>query len=210
MSEAFTQMYRGEFGYVWKVLARLGAQENHREDLAHDVFATAFRHLGDYDPARPVRPWLFGIAFRVMLDFKRKGQNRNEAAVEAPELADESASAEDALAASQGIPLPRQIKLLVPAATVPAKWTEYLGAWGGDKRWNRGGRQVILVIESIDEAGTALGVYAHGLPLAGTPANQAPARFGAFTGTISDKGLTFPWAKATLTFILMAWMRRAS
>jgi class 3 adenylate cyclase len=109
-----------------------------------------------------------------------------------------------ALAASQGIPLPRQIKLLVPAATVPAKWTEYLGAWGGDKRWNRGGRQAILVVESIDEAGTALGVYAHGLPLAGTLANQAQGRFGAFTGTISDKGLTFPWGQANLTFILMA------
>ena len=26
-----------------------------------DVFVVVHRHLGDYDPARPLRPWLFGI-----------------------------------------------------------------------------------------------------------------------------------------------------
>lgn len=108
-----------------------------------------------------------------------------------------------ALAASQGIPLPSQIKVLMPAASVPAHWAAYLGAWGGDKRWNRGGRQAVLIVETIDEAGTVLGVYAHGLPLVANAANQNPARFIIFAGTISDKGLQFTWGPSRYTFTLM-------
>ena len=41
-----------------------------------------------------------------------------------------------ALAAKQEIPLPRNLTVAAPAATVPARLTGYLGAWGGDRRWN--------------------------------------------------------------------------
>ena len=108
-----------------------------------------------------------------------------------------------ALAASQGIPLPPVLKILAPAPTVPAKLVDYLGAWGGDKRWNRGGRQAMLVIESVDSSGTALGVYAQGPPANPTGVNQAPARHAAFVGSITDKGLIFTWGPAKYTFNVM-------
>jgi class 3 adenylate cyclase len=106
------------------------------------------------------------------------------------------------LAMSQAIPLPPNLKVLLPAATVPARMSSYLGAWGGDRRWNNIGRPAILIVESIDETGTALGVYAHGLPLAPN-GNQNPARFVPFAGTISEKGLRFTWGPSTYTFMLM-------
>jgi hypothetical protein len=108
-----------------------------------------------------------------------------------------------ALAASQGIPLPPVLKILAPAPTVPAKVVEYLGAWGGDRRWNRGGRQAMLVVESVDSSGTALGVYAQGPPANPVGSNPPPARHAAFVGSITDKGLAFTWGPAKYTFNVM-------
>jgi RNA polymerase sigma-70 factor (ECF subfamily) len=70
----FPSMYRRELGYVWKVLARLGVPSTDREDVAHDVFVAAFRQWQAYDQTRPIRPWLFGFAYRIVLDRKRKSK----------------------------------------------------------------------------------------------------------------------------------------
>jgi RNA polymerase sigma-70 factor (ECF subfamily) len=42
------------------------------EDLAQEVFVTAFRRLRSYDPARPFGPWLFAVARRVAIDVSRR------------------------------------------------------------------------------------------------------------------------------------------
>jgi RNA polymerase sigma-70 factor, ECF subfamily len=83
----FATLYRSEFPYVWKTLRRLGAPAADLEDLAHDVFVVVHRHLGDYDPSRPPRPWLFGIALRVVSDFRRLGRNAREIPGHAVEVA---------------------------------------------------------------------------------------------------------------------------
>jgi RNA polymerase sigma-70 factor, ECF subfamily len=82
---AFATLYRSEFPYVWKTLRRLGAPTADLEDLVHDVFVVVHRHLADYDPARPPRPWLFGITLRVVSDFRRLGRNLREIPGPAPE-----------------------------------------------------------------------------------------------------------------------------
>ncbi len=105
------------------------------------------------------------------------------------------------LAERESIPLPPVLKVQPPGASVPANLSGYLGAWGGDKRWNNMGRPAILIVESIDQIGTARGVYAHGLPLAPN-ANQNPPRFTRFAGNITDKGLRFTWGPSTYTFML--------
>jgi RNA polymerase sigma-70 factor (ECF subfamily) len=71
-------MYRLEFPYVWKTLRRLGVPPQDLEDLVHDLFVVVHRHLVDYDPTRPLRPWLFGIAVRVVADFRRSPRNMRE------------------------------------------------------------------------------------------------------------------------------------
>jgi class 3 adenylate cyclase len=107
-----------------------------------------------------------------------------------------------ALAASQNVPLPRAFRVLAPAATVPSNIAEYLGAWGGDKRWARGGRQAILLVESVDSAGGALGFYAQSAPSNPNIVNQS-ARFSSFVGSITEKGLVFEWGPAKFTFKVM-------
>lgn len=77
-NEAFEALFRRELGYVLATLRRLGVRPGDVEDLAHDVFVVAFRRLGDLDPARPPRPWLFGIALRVAADYRRLARHRYE------------------------------------------------------------------------------------------------------------------------------------
>jgi len=84
----FPTLYRSEFPYVWKTLRRLGAPPQDLEDLAHDLFVVVHRHLSDYDPDRPVRPWLFGIAVRVVADFRRSPRGGREVLGETAEPVD--------------------------------------------------------------------------------------------------------------------------
>jgi RNA polymerase sigma-70 factor (ECF subfamily) len=82
----FPAVYGAEFGYVWNTLRRLGVQERDLEDLCHDVFVVVFRNLEVYDARRPIRPWLFGIAFRVASDYRRSARFRREIPGNACEL----------------------------------------------------------------------------------------------------------------------------
>src|SRR5262245_37757053 len=85
----FSAIYRSEFGFVVKSLRRLGIPTGDLEDLTHDVFITAYRRRDAYDPQRPIKPWLFGIAFRMASDWKRLVRHSRELpldrAVEAPD-----------------------------------------------------------------------------------------------------------------------------
>jgi len=59
-------------------LRRLGVPERDVEDVAHDMFVIVHQRLADFDATRPVRPWLFGIAFRVASDRRRKASVQRE------------------------------------------------------------------------------------------------------------------------------------
>jgi RNA polymerase sigma-70 factor (ECF subfamily) len=88
----FHEIFAAELPYVWHTLRRLRVQESEIEDVAHDVFVTVYRVLDRYDPARPLKPWLFGIAVRVAArhrDLARHtrellGEDRREPIDEAP------------------------------------------------------------------------------------------------------------------------------
>jgi RNA polymerase sigma-70 factor (ECF subfamily) len=84
---AFPAVYGAELGYVWNTLRRLGVQDRDIEDLSHDVFVIVFRNLAAYDTRRPIRPWLFGIAFRVASDYRRSARHRREIPGTAREVA---------------------------------------------------------------------------------------------------------------------------
>jgi RNA polymerase sigma-70 factor (ECF subfamily) len=66
------------FAYVWSALHRLGVRDGDLEDVAHEVFLKVHPKLGEYDAARPIRPWLFGFAFRVARDHMRLAHHRRE------------------------------------------------------------------------------------------------------------------------------------
>jgi RNA polymerase sigma-70 factor, ECF subfamily len=94
-------IYEAELAYVWESLRRLGVRDADLEDLAHDLFIALQRRLPDYDPARPLRPWLFGFAYRVASDYRRSSRVRLEVAAVPPEVADGRPGAEERLAARE-------------------------------------------------------------------------------------------------------------
>jgi RNA polymerase sigma-70 factor (ECF subfamily) len=66
--------FQSEFDYLCRTLRRLGARPEDLEDDAHDIFLVLSRKWSDYDPSRPLRPYLVGIAFRVVASRMRREQ----------------------------------------------------------------------------------------------------------------------------------------
>lgn len=87
----FDAIYDTELHYVLRSLRRLGIPMRDLEDVAHDVFLVVHKQLAEYDTERPLRPWLFGIAFRVASTYRRKHSNAKERLSDT----DEGASAGD-------------------------------------------------------------------------------------------------------------------
>lgn len=67
------RVYQRELDYLFGSLRRLGVPHRDLEDVVHEVFLVMHRRWEDYDRMRPLRPWLFGIAFRVASSQRRKG-----------------------------------------------------------------------------------------------------------------------------------------
>jgi RNA polymerase sigma-70 factor, ECF subfamily len=75
----FRAVFQREFDYVWASLRRLGVHDRDAEDVAQELFVHVYRRLDDYDPTRPLRPWLFAFAFRCASDWRRLARHRVEA-----------------------------------------------------------------------------------------------------------------------------------
>jgi RNA polymerase sigma-70 factor (ECF subfamily) len=70
--ERFDEIYEHELDYVCRCLGRFGIAPADIEDGAHEVFLVLYRRWNDVDPARPIRPWLFGVARRVAAGAREK------------------------------------------------------------------------------------------------------------------------------------------
>jgi RNA polymerase sigma-70 factor (ECF subfamily) len=61
----FRVVFEEHHPHVRQILRKFGVRAADLEDLMHEVFIIFYRRYGEYDPARPLRPWLAGIALRV-------------------------------------------------------------------------------------------------------------------------------------------------
>ena len=93
----FRAIFDAESSYVWNTLKRLGVQERDVEDLTHEVFITVHRRLADYDPSRPLRPWLFGISLRVAMRYRELARHRREVMSTDLEAVDQAPRADELL-----------------------------------------------------------------------------------------------------------------
>jgi RNA polymerase sigma-70 factor (ECF subfamily) len=67
--------FEREYEYIVRTLRRFGASASDAEDLAQEVFLVMWRRWRDYDPERPLRPWLAGISFRLVYNHRtRRGR----------------------------------------------------------------------------------------------------------------------------------------
>jgi RNA polymerase sigma-70 factor (ECF subfamily) len=105
---AFTAVYREHHAFVWRSLRRLGVEEADLDDLVQEVFLVAHRRLADFEGRSKLSTWLFGIAYRVVSDHRRKREagQRREAAVTpppAPTQPDRKLSRREAAAVLDGL-----------------------------------------------------------------------------------------------------------
>lgn len=97
--EACLDAFQRELEYVFRTLRRLGVSPSEVEDLAQEVFLALRRSWNDYDAGRPLRPYLFGIAFRVASAHQRK--RSREIAFGVVEPGDSGPGPDDALQTKQ-------------------------------------------------------------------------------------------------------------
>jgi RNA polymerase sigma-70 factor (ECF subfamily) len=119
--EACLDAFQMELDYVHRTLRRLGTSPSEVEDLAQELFLALRRSWREYDPTRPLRPYLFGIAFRLVSAHQRK-RNR-EVAFGVFDIGDPGPGPDDALqvkqaralvlAALESVPLPRRAVLVM-------------------------------------------------------------------------------------------------
>ena len=70
--DACVTVFDQHLTYIFETLRRLGARSAEIEDLAHDVFLVLHRNWPTLDTSRPLRPYLFGVAFRIVCAHKRR------------------------------------------------------------------------------------------------------------------------------------------
>jgi RNA polymerase sigma-70 factor (ECF subfamily) len=76
LSTDFRHLFDAEFGYVCRSLRRLGVHEADLADVAQELFVAVHRQFGEYDAARPLRPWLFSFSLRFAANYRRLARNR--------------------------------------------------------------------------------------------------------------------------------------
>jgi len=132
--EACLRAFLEELDYVHRTLVRLGAAPSDVDDLMQDVFIALRSAWNRCDKTRPLRPYLFGIAFRIVAAHRRK-RNR-EVPFGIVELPDAHGDLDDRLhgaqarrlilAALEHVPLRRRAVLImhelddIPVAEVAA------------------------------------------------------------------------------------------
>lgn len=104
----FRDLFETEFGYVARTLRYLGVQSSDIEDVTHDVFLHVFRHLAAFDASRPVRPWLFGFAYRIARDFRALARHQRERSWESTQLCDFRPIADEILVRTEALTLALQ------------------------------------------------------------------------------------------------------
>jgi RNA polymerase sigma-70 factor (ECF subfamily) len=93
----FRDIFEEHFVYVWNSLRHCGVPASDLEDLAHEVFFRVHERLDAYDPARPIRPWLFAFAYRVASAHRRLARHRTEVPDVGVEPIDRSLGADELL-----------------------------------------------------------------------------------------------------------------
>jgi RNA polymerase sigma-70 factor (ECF subfamily) len=103
-----------ELDYLFWTLQRLGARPSDTEDLLQDIFSVLHNKWSTLDTTRPLRPWLFGVAFRMVQTYRRR--QARETPHDDLDPPDAAPDAEDALQEQQSLTLLSAALARVPEA----------------------------------------------------------------------------------------------
>jgi RNA polymerase sigma-70 factor, ECF subfamily len=97
--DACLRAFEGEIDYLFATLRRLGASPSELEDLVQEIFIVLHRNWTTLDVERPLRPYLFGVAFRIVCAHRRR--RMREVPCPALDSDDAGPSPESSLASKQ-------------------------------------------------------------------------------------------------------------
>jgi RNA polymerase sigma-70 factor (ECF subfamily) len=103
-----------ELDYLFGTLQRLGARRADADDLLQEIFVVLYRNWPTLDTTRTLRPWLFGVAFRVVRTHRRR--RTREMPKEGLDPEDSAPSPEGRLQGQESLSLLSAALDLVPAA----------------------------------------------------------------------------------------------
>jgi RNA polymerase sigma-70 factor (ECF subfamily) len=113
--------FDAELAYIFASLRRMGVAPGDLEDLAQEIFLVLRSRWSRIDATRPLRPYLFAVAFRVASAYRRRSRRLVVGTV--PEVADSHDTPDRALQGKQvralvarmldKIPLPRRAVLIM-------------------------------------------------------------------------------------------------
>ena len=92
-----------ELEYLFETLRRLGAARWEVEDFAQEIFVVLQNNWPTLDTTRPLRPYLFGVAFRVVSAHRRR--HAREIPCHGLDPEDDVASPEESLQSKQSVAL---------------------------------------------------------------------------------------------------------
>jgi RNA polymerase sigma-70 factor (ECF subfamily) len=84
VAEGFEAVYRRHYPFVWRSVRRLGVPDFEIDDVVQEVFVIVHRRLPEFEGRSALTTWLFGIAYRVVRDHRRKIAARERREAEAP------------------------------------------------------------------------------------------------------------------------------
>lgn len=98
--QALAKLYRALEKPVYRFLHSKLNDPFECSDLLHDVFMEVWRSAGRFEGRSKVQTWIFGIAYRKVIDLHRK-RGRQYVTDDIPETEDDSPDAESCMAAGQ-------------------------------------------------------------------------------------------------------------
>ena len=90
LSSEFRSLFEAEFAFVCRSLRRLDVHEGDLKDVAQELFVAVHQRLASYDPARPIRPWLFSFVVRYASNYRKLARNHDHLSVDETPLRTES------------------------------------------------------------------------------------------------------------------------
>lgn len=77
-SRALPELVREHTPYVWRVLRSLGVRDTDLDDVCQETFIVVHRRLHTFEGRASLRSWMYGIALRVVSDYRYKAHRRRE------------------------------------------------------------------------------------------------------------------------------------
>jgi RNA polymerase sigma-70 factor (ECF subfamily) len=112
---SFEELYARQFNFVWRNLRRLGVPAALVEDATQDTFVVVHRRLADLRPDASPTGWLFGIAWRVARDYRRRLHRKPAVSLDVDtQASDARGPFEQAASAQAGRVLERFLQTLDP------------------------------------------------------------------------------------------------